>query len=349
MSHPLCYSDGLSPPSSYWRTSTTSDVPVLAELLDHALVFRLPVGCSRTRESPSVHGRDCVKGVMPLFPTSASELSRSAGRGGERCVLITGATGFIGSHLLTRCLVLGWRVRVVSRQASRGDLNPNVEWVRADISDAQMDWDALVDGVDVIFHLAWSTVPFSADQNPDLNVAQNVPPGVRLAAAAAKRGALRLVFISSGGTVYGAPQWVPIDEQHPTLPTSFYGEGKMTMERHLNLFQKLNNLDRTVLRVSNPYGPGQRQGRNFGAITTFALRALMHEEIVIWGDGSTTRDYLYIDDVIDAAILAASSATPASTYNIGSGEGRSLTQIISQLQSLIGRPIRVRYEPVRAL
>jgi UDP-glucose 4-epimerase len=222
-----------------------------------------------------------------------------------------------------------------------------VEWVCADLSSAEVDWDALVDGVDAIFHLAWSTVPFSADQNPGLNVAQNVPPGVRLAAAAAKRGGLRLVFISSGGTVYGVPQWVPIDEQHPTLPTSFYGEAKMTMERHLDLFRTLRNLDRTVLRVSNPYGPGQRQGRNFGAITTFAVRALMNEEIVIWGDGSTTRDYLYIDDVIDAAILAASSETPASTYNIGSGEGRSLTQIIDQLQSLISHPIRVRYEPAR--
>jgi UDP-glucose 4-epimerase len=286
---------------------------------------------------------------MPLFRPAirAAELSWPVGPSGKRCVLITGATGFIGSHLLTRCLNLGWRVRVVSRRASHVDLDPNVDWVHADISSAQMDWDAVVDGVDAIFHLAWSTVPYSADQDPGLNLAQNVPPGVRLAAAAARRGSVRLVFISSGGTVYGVPQWVPIDEGHPTLPMSFYGEAKMTMERHLDLFRTLKNLDRTVLRVSNPYGPGQRQGRNFGAITTFALRALMDEEIVIWGDGSTTRDYLYIDDVIDAVILAASRATPASTYNIGSGEGRSLGQIIDQLQSLIGRAIRVRYEPAR--
>jgi len=261
-------------------------------------------------------------------------------------VLITGATGFLGGALMARALAEGWRVRILARRAPDG-LDPRVELRQGDIADPNLDWDGLVEGVDTAFHLAWTTVPFSANADPAANVEQNLPAGLRLAEALSRRQGGRLVFFSSGGTVYG-PSNEPLGEDHQTAPTSFYGESKLQMERLLALMQAQRGLDRVVLRISNPYGPGQRSSGHFGAIATFAARALAGEPITIWGDGTVVRDYLFIDDLMNAVVRAAQADRLSAVYNLGSGQGRSLNDIVDGLRGLVKREIEVRYEPPRA-
>ena len=262
-------------------------------------------------------------------------------------VLITGATGFIGARLSLRCRSLDWDVRAICRQLP-ADRTGSIQWVCADITDPGLNWDTLLNDIDVVYHLAWSTVPFSANSDPLANITENIPPGLKLADAVAQRGSTRLIFMSSGGTVYGEPHSRLIAENHATVPTSFYGEGKLTMERHLTLFHELHGLDRIILRVSNAFGPSQKSAKNFGAIASFAHRALQGEEIIIWGDGSIVRDYLYVEDVVDAAIIAASTSSSCKVFNIGSGEGHTLNEIIDNLQVLVPQKIDIRYGSGRA-
>jgi len=266
--------------------------------------------------------------------------------GRDHGVLITGASGFLGRRLVARALAEGWRVRVLVRTRA-DDLDPRVDVRLGDITDPKLDWPDLVDGVDTAFHLAWTTVPFSANADPAANVEQNLPAGLRLGAALSRRRGTRMVFFSSGGTVYG-PANMPLTEDHPQAPTSFYGESKLQMERLLSLVNAQSGMERVVLRISNPYGPGQRSSGHFGAIATFAARALAREPITIWGDGSVVRDYIFVDDVMDAVVKAAGVAKPSAIYNLGSGEGRALNDIIEGLHRLLGRRIEVRYEPPRS-
>jgi UDP-glucose 4-epimerase len=227
------------------------------------------------------------------------------------------------------------------------DLDHRVDVRLGDITDPNLDWAGLVDGVDTAFHLAWTTVPYSANADPAANIEQNLPAGLRLGAALSRRPGARMVFFSSGGTVYG-PASIPVTEDYPQAPTSFYGEGKLQMERLLSLLNAQSGLERVALRISNPYGPGQRSSGHFGAVATFAARALACEPITIWGDGSIVRDYLFVEDLMDAVVKAARVAKPSATYNLGSGEGRALNEIVEELHRLLARRVEVRYEPPRA-
>jgi UDP-glucose 4-epimerase len=226
----------------------------------------------------------------------------------------------------------GESVIAVSRTPPHGARQQLVNWRMAPNN---LDgWGQLLEQVSTVYHLAWSSLPQSSNDNPLRDVSDNVLGTLRLLEAAKRCCLPRLVFASSGGTVYGALSSVPANEQHTTNPRCAYGISKLAMEKYLALYQELWSLNCVALRISNAYGPGQKVRRNFGAISTFAARALKGEPIRIFGDGSIIRDYIYIDDLVEALIAAGNRHEGPRVINIGSGIGRSLNDIVALLASI---------------
>jgi UDP-glucose 4-epimerase len=152
-----------------------------------------------------------------------------------------------------------------------------------------------------------------------------------------------VIFASSGGTVYGRPQSVPIDEQHPTNPVSAYGVGKLAIEKFLHLYDVLHGLSYRVLRMSNVYGEGQSPFRGQGAVAVFSYRALQGLPIEIWGDGTVIRDYVHVDDVSRAFLALMNHEGNSRIFNIGSGEGLSLNALLDKLEAVLATRIERRY------
>jgi UDP-glucose 4-epimerase len=262
-----------------------------------------------------------------------------------RC-LVTGGGGFLGSHLVDRLVAEGHTVRVLDVRPAPPSLTPAVQWIEGDFSHREVGAHA-VEGSDVMFHLASTTIPKTATDDPVFDVNTNVAGSIGLMQAAMKHGVRRFVFLSSGGTIYGIPRSVPIPESHDTNPVSAYGIGKLAIEKYLGMFHHLHKLSYCVLRLANPFGPRQRPETAQGAVTTFIAKMLREEEIQIWGDGSVVRDYIYVDDTVDAMTRAASSDY-CGALNIGSGMGLSLNQIIQRIESTLGIKARQRHLPGRA-
>ncbi|MGH8475835.1 MAG: NAD-dependent epimerase/dehydratase family protein [Methylococcales bacterium] len=266
-----------------------------------------------------------------------------------RC-LIPGGGGFIGSFLADRLLALGHTVRIFERPrvvAYRAfGAQERVEWLAGDFQ-STADIDTAVDGSNVVFHLVSTTLPKNSNDDPIYDVETNLVGTLRLLAAAVRCSVKKVVFISSGGTVYGIPAQIPIREEHPTEPLVSYGIAKLAIEKYLHLYWRLHGLDYCILRVANPFGERQRVDTAQGAVAVFLSKALSKQAIEIWGDGSVTRDYIYIDDLIDAFIRAMDHDGEARVFNIGSGTGRSLNQLLRAIEDLLGHPIERRYLPAR--
>ena len=266
--------------------------------------------------------------------------------------LILGGGGFLGSHLSERLLALGHRVRIFERQGfSRRNvagLIDQMDVVEGSL-DSQTDVERILKDVDVLFHLASTTVPASSNADPFHDVATNVLPTIRLLEAARNSSLKKLVFFSSGGTVYGIPERIPLDEGHPTAPICSYGIHKLAIEKYLYLYRHLFGLEYCVLRISNAYGERQSPTSGQGAVAAFLSSALKRETIEIWGDGSVVRDYIYVSDVVEAAIAVSEQQAGRGVFNIGSGVGTSLREVIELVSQAIGLPLEVRYSPARAL
>lgn len=206
-----------------------------------------------------------------------------------------------------------------------------------------------LEGIDVVFHLASTTLPKTSNDDPGYDVRSNVVDTIQLLEVCVDAGVRKVIFASSGGTVYGVPERLPIKEDHPTNPISSYGIVKLTIEKYLGLLHYLYGLDYAALRISNPYGPYQDPAGQQGAISVFLHRILSGQPIAIWGDGEIVRDYVYISDVVDALELAARSETSRKVLNVGSGRGRSLNEILEVISGIVRREPEVEYLPARSL
>ena len=224
-----------------------------------------------------------------------------------------------------------------------------IAWQFADIGSA--DFDALVQGVDVVHHYAWGSIPASANANPAGDLVTNVGATLALLDALHRRGdpAVRVVFASSGGTVYGKLTEVPVPENHRLRPITAYGAGKATAETYLALYRDMYGLDCRVARISNPYGAGQDLARGQGAATTFLHKALTGQPIDIWGTGEVVRDYIHISDVARGLVVLADAPRGEQfVFNVGSGTGTSLNAIVAELEAQLGRALVVRRTEGRA-
>lgn len=263
--------------------------------------------------------------------------------------LVIGGNGFIGSHLVDALVTCGWEVVVLDIQERRyGTMPPAVQFIRGDLTQLFLLREAL-NGVDVVFHLAWATIHEISNQDPAADVAANLVPSINLLEACYRSGVRRVVFTSSGGTVYGPTETLPISEQHLENPITAYGINKLAVEKYLHLFKHLYGLDYVILRPSVPYGPRQNPLSRQGAIAVFLYRVAMGLPVSIWGDGSVTRDYFYISDLVTALIAGAEQALPeARIFNIGGMEEISLNCLLQHVEETVQQKAIVEYlEPRR--
>ena len=259
--------------------------------------------------------------------------------------LILGGCGFIGRHVAIVLARLGAHVTLADRTPPAycfpDDVRGQIHWTRFHLS--HVDWASLIDSHEIIHHYAWTSLPASANSNPvaDLNV--NVLATLGLLEAVRERGGGRVIFSSSGGTVYGRAQQVPVTEKHPLLPITAYGASKATAEMYVGLYRELYGIDCRIARIANAYGAGQNLARGQGAATRFLHCALRNEPIAIWGDGGIVRDFIHVTDVARALVeLATLSPEPDSyIFNIGSGCGTSLNEIIAELETRLGYQLTV--------
>ena len=266
-----------------------------------------------------------------------------------RC-LILGGCGFIGSHLADKLVELGFEVRLFDR------LNVDTSRVshlagRADIVEGDFTNEAevarVLKGVDVVFHLISTTLPASSNLNPAYDVESNVVSTLRMLNAALEAKVKKVIFSSSGGTIYGPAETVPIPEDHPTNPISSYGIQKLVIEKYFALYNHLYGLEWTSLRPANPYGERQDPQSIQGAVGVFAAAIKEGRPITIWGDGSVVRDYVYVKDVAEAFAWFADHGSPSRVYNIGSGIGTDLNNLIKLIERASGKKPIVNYQPAR--
>lgn len=267
-------------------------------------------------------------------------------------VLVLGGAGFIGSHIVDALVGRGHRVRVFDLpNVNRGNLQhclSCIEMFEGDFGNIQDTRQAL-DGVDALIHLICTTLPGPSNENPAYDVDSNVIGTLNLLNEALKHRVKKVVFASSGGTVYGIPKELPIAETHPTDPICSYGITKLMIEKYLYLYHRIHGLNCTVLRLANPYGERQRITGVQGAIAVFLGKVLRDQPISIWGDGTVARDYFYIGDLVEAVCRVIERNPPSLVYNIGSGKALRLNDILEWIRRVTGRTPVVRYEPERSL
>lgn len=266
-------------------------------------------------------------------------------------VVVLGGAGFIGSHLVDRLLAEGTHVVCVTRHppgllSELALRHSRLQLRAADIAESAALIESMQDA-DVIVHLVSTTLPASSNLDPRFDVATNLIGALNILEAARAANVQRVVFASSGGTVYGVPQKVPLSEEHPTEPTSSYGITKLAIEKYLALYRHLHGIDSIILRISNPYGERQRLESVQGAVSVFIGKALRGEPIEIWGDGSVVRDFIHVSDVASAVLAAINYQGSQKVFNIGSGEGVSLNDLVRMIGDAMGREPGVIYKPAR--
>lgn len=261
--------------------------------------------------------------------------------------LVLGGGGFIGANLCRALVGLGARVEAFGRNSLFHEVLSGVTWSGGSFSDHEAVARA-VEGNRFVFHLIGGGIPESSNRDPGADLSASVLNTIRLLDLCRDAGVERLIFVSSGGTVYGIPRETPIPESAPTDPISAYGISKLATEKYLGLYRHLHRLDSVTLRVANAYGPYQVAARKQGLVAAIAQRALAGEPVEIWGSGEVVRDFIHVDDVVSALLAAATYAGPHRVFNVGSGMGLSVNQIVNDVEATIGRgPLIRRYTPGR--
>ena len=257
--------------------------------------------------------------------------------------LILGGNGFIGSHLVDELRRQGHDVRVFDRSPERyREPLEGVEYVFGDFGDRAEVSDAL-EGIDLVYHLVGTSLPQSSNEDPTSDVETSVIRTIALLEECVAKGAGRLLYVSSGGTVYGIPQASPVHEDSPTTPICSYGIARLCVEKYLELFRHLYGLDYVVVRPSNAFGPRQDPHGAQGVISVFIGRVLEGQGITIWGDGSVVRDYVFVRDLVEGIYAASVTVAEHRVFNLGSGQGIALSELVAIINSQVGRKAAVEY------
>jgi UDP-glucose 4-epimerase len=258
---------------------------------------------------------------------------------------IFGANGFIGRHLLRRMVAKGQRVRAVSRNFDANlvkELTGKVDFVEADLGNP-LAMASSLQGIDVVVQLISTSSPGLQNRYNVSDIQDNVIPHVEFLQSSVALGIKKYIFLSSGGTVYGPTAFVPIAESAATNPISSHGLTKLMVEKYIQMHGRVDGLDFVILRLSNPYGPGQVFRKGQGLIPSVMDRHAMGLPVQIIGDGQATRDYIFIDDVIDAIEACIVGDARQEILNIASGEGRTVLEVLDAMESVIGSKFKREY------
>ena len=263
---------------------------------------------------------------------------------GKKSILI-GGSGFIGTHVAKGLLSAGYDVTIVDKKQPQysifGNWQDVISFHKIDFHDNRR-LKALVKGKDLLLHFAYSSLPGNSMTKMEEDIMDNTGETVRLLRLAVENGVGKVVFPSSGGTVYGNSEKLPIKEDFPTNPICSHGITKLAIEKYLYLFNKIFSLDYLIYRIANPYGPGQRPDGEQGLVANVMGRMLRGEEITVFGKGENVRDYIYIDDVVKAFTLGVKSDLKNDIFNIGTGKGHSINEIVKLVSDELHIKPRIR-------
>lgn len=260
-----------------------------------------------------------------------------------KCIIF-GGNGFIGSHLIDVLSQAGHEVTCFDRptQHSPTYRSAAVRIVHGDFMN-EADVEAALIGQELVYHLVSTTTPATAEDDPVFDVKTNISSSVELFQKCVDAGIQKIFFASTGGAIYGDQNKKTFSEDDPTYPVSPYAIGKLTIENYLRFFKKKHGLDYTVFRISNPYGTRQNPVRKQGVIPIFLRNISKDEPITIIGDGSMIRDYVYVEDVVRMMVSVIGKQCHYDTYNIGSGQGESVAELIKLIESVTGKEIQKEY------
>lgn len=257
--------------------------------------------------------------------------------------LITGGNGFIGTHLVLHLLEEGYDVVIVDQRTNNQAPITDVPYYTCDIRDDSLGKILKNERPDTIFHLAaQSSVPISMN-NPYQDAMINVLGTINILDNAVRYNVPKIIFASSAA-VYGIPSALPINEAHPVRPTSFYGLSKAIGEDYIKMYKDNDLIDYTILRFANVYGPGQQMSAEAGLITKIVNSAFNNQMLSIYGDGSQTRDFIYVKDIVSACEKAIRAS---GTFNISNNTEISINHIIQHIESLLNRTMPIQYTAQR--
>jgi UDP-glucose 4-epimerase len=259
-------------------------------------------------------------------------------------ILVTGGAGFIGSHVVDRYVELGHEVIVIDDLSTGREeyVNKGAKFYKLDIRDRKSLEKIFKDErPDIVNHHAAQISVQNSIRDPIFDADVNVKGSLNLIELSLKYDVKKFIYISSGGAVYGEPKYLPCDEEHPVNPLSPYGVSKHVVEHYLYLYFVNYNLDYLVLRYPNVYGPRQDPFGEAGVVAIFTMRMLKDEEVIINGDGTQERDFVYVDDIVEANVLSLDSSSLGESptdriFNLGSGRGTSVNEIFKYLSQLTG-------------
>lgn len=267
-------------------------------------------------------------------------------------ILLLGSAGFIGTNLTIKLAKNS--VDNITLVDKRKHFFSNIEKLNlANVSIKEIflgnntNFDSFLKNQDVVYHLVSTTVPTTSNQQIPQEIVANVVFTANFLEACVRCKVKKVVFISSGGTVYGKEVSCPLKEDTATYPISSYGVQKVTIEKLLYLYNYIYGVDYRIIRLSNPYGPYQRPDGVLGAVTNFTYKALKGEEITVYGDGSVVRDFIYIEDAVQAIINIVNGEKKHRTFNLGCGYGTSINEVLQTIHNVLGIEIKVIYKPGR--
>ena len=254
-------------------------------------------------------------------------------------IIILGAASFIGTNLALKLSEEGHHLTLVDqcKEYFHPVLNSlsHCQFVESSFNE-ETDFAALLENQDYVFHLVSTNIPSNSGVNISEELEANIIVSSKLFDACVSQNIKRVIFISSGGTVYGKQMDCPLKEDVPTYPINSYGLQKITIEKLLFMYDYMYGLDYRVIRLANPYGPYQRPNGKLGAVTTFTYKAIKKESIELYGNGSVVRDFIYIQDAVRAILTIAEGEDYHKVFNVGSGKGTSIKELLKLIEECLG-------------
>lgn len=264
-------------------------------------------------------------------------------------ILVTGGAGFIGSWVADYYISNGHEVLILDDLSSGRleNVNAKAAFVKGDIRDRSFIKSVMDDfKPDVVNHHAAQIDVRKSVEDPAFDAEVNIIGSITLLENSVKHGVKKLVFASTGGAIYGEPEDIPADESTPPMPISAYGTSKYAVEKYLEYYRHIYSLDFVALRYANVYGPRQNPHGEAGVVAIFCSRILSGKTCLIYGDGSQTRDYVYVGDVARANVLALNSKS--GSYNIGTGVETSVNELVNELGVASGQVFNTEHAEARA-
>ncbi len=262
-------------------------------------------------------------------------------------ILVTGGAGFIGSHVVDGFLQAGHEVVVVDDLSTgrEANLNPRAKFVRIDIRDPELRRVFESERPEIVDHHAAQMDVRKSVADPLYDADVNIRGTLNLLECARRQGVRKVIYSSTGGAVYGEPEYLPCDEEHPVNPIAPYGASKHAAEHYLYMYKFLYGLDYTILRYPNVYGPRQDPRGEAGVVAIFTGRMLEGQPCTINGSGEQERDFLYVGDCARANLMVLNETGSGGIFNLGWGLGTDINQIFTELKAITGYALEPVYGP----